>query len=104
VSDPSSATPPKRRLGPLVSPAGLLAPAIGLSAAYGAAHLAGLRDFTAVLSGTDPPGGGGPFAEALGLGYVLLHFGFVAGAPILAIAAAIFAVLARSARPPASRA
>jgi hypothetical protein len=76
----------------LVSPPGFVAAALILGALYGAAHLAGLREDTTILSGTAPPGGG---SAALGLVYVALHFAFVIGAPILVLAAAIFWGLGR---------
>lgn len=62
--------------------------ALLLAGAYGAAHLAGLRDHTGVLSGTAG-------SAALGVAYVLLHFGFVLGTPVLLLAAAIDAAVRR---------
>ena len=81
----------------LVSPAGFLAMASILGALYGAAHLGGLREDTTILSGSAPPGGGSAGA-LLGLAYVVLHFAFVIGAPILTLAAGVFWALARAGR------
>jgi hypothetical protein len=77
----------------LVSPRGFLAAAALIGALYGASRLAGLREDTAVLSGTEPAGGAA--GAALGLLYVCLHFAWVLGAPILVLAAGILAVLER---------
>jgi len=77
------------RLRPL-SPFGFLVAAALIAACYGAAHLAGLRDDTSVLSGTAPSG-----SAARGLLYVALHFAFVLAAPILALAALLLAAVER---------
>ena len=61
----------------------LLALSALIGAAFAVAHLAGLRQHTAVLSGTSG-------SAALGVGYALLYFAFVVVAPMLALAAAIF--------------
>jgi hypothetical protein len=55
---------------------------------YGLAQLAGLREDTAILSGTSPPGGAA--GAALGVGYLALHFAWVVGAPVLVLAAGIY--------------
>lgn len=81
----------------IVSPAGFIAGALLLGALYGAAHLAGLREDTTILSGSAPPGGGSA-AVWLGLAYIGLHFAFVIGAPILTLAAGVFWALARAGR------
>lgn len=81
----------------LVSPPGFVVAALILGALYGAAHLAGLREDTTILSGSAPPGGGAD-AIALGLVYIALHFGFVIGAPVLVLAAAILWALTRVTR------
>jgi hypothetical protein len=78
----------------IVSPAGLAASALVLAVLYGVAHLAGMREDTTILSGSAPPGGGSADVAA-GVVYILLHFAFVIGAPILALAAGIFWALAR---------
>jgi hypothetical protein len=66
-----------------------LATALAIAAAFGAAHLAGLREHTALLSGTSAA------SPALGVGYALLYFAFVVVAPILALAAGIAWAAAR---------
>lgn len=78
-----------------LSPKGLLVAAAAIALVYVLAHAAGLRAYTAILSGTAPPGGDGASAWALGVGYVLCYFAAVIVAPILAIAAGILALLAR---------
>jgi hypothetical protein len=60
---------------------------------YGLAQLAGLREDTAILSGTAPPGGAG--SAALGLGYIALHFAWVVGAPVLLLSAGIYWALSK---------
>ncbi|MFT3768593.1 MAG: hypothetical protein QM820_24365 [Minicystis sp.] len=69
-----------------------------IAALFAGAHVLGLRPYTAILSGTAPPGAGGGEAIILGLLYVLLYFAFVVGAPILAIAALSMWALARRAK------
>jgi hypothetical protein len=69
-----------------VSPRGFLATAAAIGVLYGLAHLAGLRDDTAILSGTAPPSG----VPALGLVYVALHFAWVIGVPVLGLGALVF--------------
>lgn len=92
-----SQAPPRRRLA-LISPAGFLAAAVSISALYALAHLAGLRAYTTILSGSAPPGGGDPgAATVLGLAYVALHFACVIGAPILVLAAGVLRGLERRA-------
>jgi len=67
-----------------------------LVAAYGVAHLAGLRPLTTILSGSSPPSSLPPLAaSALGCAYVVLHFAAIVVAPILAIAAALLAAADR---------
>ena len=96
---------PARPRFTLVSPAGFLAAAALISALYGLAHLAGLRAYTTILSGSAPPGGGDPnAATALGLAYLALHFACVIGAPILVLAAGVLRGLERVGRVGRSRA
>ena len=83
-----------------MSTTGLLTGAIVIAALYGAAHVAGLREDTTILSGTAPPGGEGGGAVALGLLYVVLHFAAVVGAPILALGGGLLWGIERALRPP----
>jgi hypothetical protein len=84
---------------PLLSPTGLVGCAALVALAYAAAELAGLRAFTAILSGTSPTGGAADgWAALLGGAYVLLHFAFAIVAPIALIAAALMALATRLAR------
>jgi hypothetical protein len=76
-----------------VSPRGFLIGAGALVLLYGVAHVLGLRDDASILSGTAPPSGAAGLA--LGIGYVLLYFAAVVGAPILVVGAAVFWVLDR---------
>jgi hypothetical protein len=78
-----------------VSARGLAVTAGVIAALYGGAHALGLRAYTAILSGTAPPGGDGAAGVVLGLVYVALYFACVVGAPILAIAAAVMWGLSR---------
>jgi hypothetical protein len=73
----------------VVSPIGFATAALALALVYGALHLAGLRDDASFLSGTEPPDA---FGTPLGLAYVIAYFAFVVAAPILAIAAALWAL------------
>ncbi len=80
---------PWRRAG-LLSPLDLSARAVVLSALFGLAHLAGLREHTTFLSGTlaDPSMAWGG-AAFLGCTYLVLHFAFVLLVPILLLAAVL---------------
>jgi len=82
----------------IVSARGMAAAAGVIAVLYGGAHLAGLRAYTAILSGTAPPGADGAAGAALGLVYVALYFACVVGAPILAIAGGVMWALGRRAR------
>jgi hypothetical protein len=66
---------------------GFLVAAAVIGVLYGVAHALGLREETAILSGTVPPGGSA--GVALGLAYIGLHFAWVVGAPILVLAAGV---------------
>jgi hypothetical protein len=79
----------------VLSPKGLLLAAALFALVFALAHAFGLRAYTAILSGTSPPGGDGPEAWALGVGYVLAYFAAMVGAPILALGAALLAGLGR---------
>ncbi len=80
---------PWRRTG-FLSPLDLLARAVVLSALFGLAHLAGLREHTTFLSGTlaDPRMAWG-WAAFLGCTYLVLYFAFVLLVPILLLAAVL---------------
>lgn len=72
-----------------MSPRGLLMSAAVIALLFGGAHALGLRAYTAILSGTAPPGSSGGEALILGVVYAILYFAAVVAAPILATAASI---------------
>jgi hypothetical protein len=83
---------------PLFSPLGFLRSAALVVGLFAALHVAGARESTSVLSGTASSSG----AVFLGGAYAAAYFGTVLGAPIVVIAAALFAAslwLARRGRP-----
>ena len=75
---------------------GLLGLAILFSLVYGFVHVAGLRPYTSILSGSLPPGASS-YEEAtlLGAAYAASYFGFVLGTPICLLAALVYSVLQR---------
>jgi hypothetical protein len=79
----------------MFSPQGLANRAALIVVAFAALHLGGARASTSFLSGTSP----GTAAEGLlgGL-YAICWFATVVGAPVLAIAAVVFAFLVASPR------
>lgn len=78
------------------SPKGLLAWAALLSIIFLVCHLAGLRAYATVISGTSPTGDVTDTSTLLLAGlYVLAYVSFVVVVPILAIASAIFFGLER---------
>ena len=78
----------------LLSPKGLLVRAVSLVVAYAIAHAFGLREYTSIFSGTSPPSGWrDTVSVGLGVAYVTFYLGFVLVAPVLALAAALFAAL-----------
>ncbi len=77
----------------LVSPCGFVWAALVLCLLYAVCHALGWREYTSFLSGSAPVGERSNLALVLGIVYVLSYFGFVLLAPILALAAAIFALL-----------
>ena len=85
-----------RAAGQALSPAGFLKAAAAIGVLYGVAHLLGLREDTAILSGTAPPDGAA--GVALGLAYVVLHFAWVVGAPVLVLGALVLGGISRAAR------
>ena len=87
----------------LLSPKGLLLRAAGLTALFLIVHLAGLREYTMVLSGTSPTGVRmDVWGRSLGIAYVVLYFGFVLGVPILVLGAALFMAIQQIVRHKAS--
>ncbi len=86
---------------PLLTPAGLLARAAWLAAVWLAADLAGLRVHASIICGTlAGEGAAGAWPCFLGTAYVVLYLLAVLAAPVLVIAAGIFAALgALTARP-----
>jgi len=80
----------------IFSPAGLLHLAALLALGFGALHGLGLRDYTAVLSGTSPGGGGITAGDALlCVLYVAGYFAALLGVPILTLAGVIDLLLTR---------
>lgn len=57
---------------------------------YLIAHVCGLREKTAILSGTVPTGEGQMLEIALGLVYVLLYFATVVLVPVFVLAAGLY--------------
>lgn len=80
----------------LLSPKGLVLRAAVLTGLFLAVHIAGLREYTVVLSGTSPTGiRADVWAGTLGLVYVFFYFAFVIGVPILLLGAAFFMIFQR---------
>jgi hypothetical protein len=76
-----------------ISPGGFLVAAADIGVLYGLAHVAGMREDATILSGTSP--GSGSAGVAFGLAYVLLHFAWVVGAPVLVLAAGVYWAFSR---------
>jgi len=75
---------------PVFSPRGLAARAALIALVYALLHLAGLREYASILSGTLPTGDPGDYlAMTLGVAYVLVHLAFFLAAPVLVLAAGI---------------
>ncbi len=75
---------------PVLSPRGFAARAALIALVYTLLHLAGLREYASILSGTAPTGDPNDYlAMALGMTYVLVHLAFVLIAPVLVLAAGI---------------
>ncbi len=75
---------------PVFSPRGLAARAALIALVYALLHLAGLREYTSILSGTLPTGDPKDYlAMTLGVVYVLVHLAFFLVAPVLVLAAGI---------------
>jgi hypothetical protein len=95
---------PPRRAGRIVlrvlkcrtcSPIGFLVWAGVFSLAYLISGILGLREYASILCGTSPSGDpADSFSIALGMVYVMLHFIFVIGVPILILGSGIMLVAA----------
>ena len=73
------------------TPRGFLVTAVDIAAIFAVLHLAGLRRYTSILIGALASGQlADRWACGLGFLYVVWHFLFLLGAPILLLAAAIF--------------
>ncbi len=86
-----------RRLfrAPILSPLGFLRWAIVLSIPLAIAHLAGLRQYVSILSLTVPEGTPGQLAAWYAGMYLISYVAFTLLAPILVIAAGLFALFSR---------
>ena len=85
------------------TPTGLLLRATLLAVIYLVLSAAGLRDFTGALSFSAPVGVPGPVAAVGCAAYLVFYFSWVLVVPVLVIAAAMLAVVARVRRAPATR-
>lgn len=74
---------------------GLVLRAAALVAVYAVCHIAGLRDYTSIICGTEPPPGSPAWLMILGPVYIAAYLGFTVVAPILLIAAALLAAARR---------
>ena len=80
----------------LFTPRGMLLRAAALVVVFGICHVAGLRQYTAVLSGSSPGGTQpGALEAVLGGAYVAAYLASVIVAPILAIAAGLLWAVCR---------
>ena len=78
----------------LCSPGGFASRAGLILVSFLVAHLAGLREYASILSGTMPQGlFGRAVDQFLAVSYIVLYLGAVVVAPILAIAALVFFAL-----------
>jgi hypothetical protein len=78
---------------PTCSPAGFLVWAGVFSLAYLISGILGLREYASILCGTSPSGDpADSFSIAVGMVYVMLHFIFVIGVPILILGSGIMLV------------
>ncbi len=84
---------------PTFSPKSLLAWAVILSVLFLVCHLAGLRAYATIISGTSPTGDVTDFTVLfLAILYILSYVSFVVVVPTLTIAAAVFSGLESIAR------
>lgn len=80
---------------PFLSAGDLVLRAAVIAAAYLAVHLAGWREYTTFLSGTMVEAGGSlRWTAFCGLSYLVLHFAWVLGVPILLLAAGLLKLVA----------
>lgn len=91
MTDTPSKSPACRKRGFLfLSPSGMLILTVLLAGAYAAAHAAGWRENVSLLAGTSFPGPTGRMGQAATAGgYIMLYFGAMVVAPILALASGI---------------
>ena len=82
----------------LASPTCFLIIAVALAVSFLVFHLLGWREYTSILSGTTPAGGGGGMQFVLGIIYVTAYFAFALASPILVLAGLILAGLLRVGR------
>jgi len=85
---------------PMCSPAGLVVRAGMLALIYGGVSLLGFRNAMSMLSLTFPEGGSVSWTLFRGVVYLISHFLWILGVPILLIAAALMALLNRVLPPP----
>lgn len=79
---------------PIFTPKGFASRAVVIAILYLICHIAGMRDYTSLLSGTLAMTSGAKTVSAfLGIAYMFLYFAAVIIVPILLIGAGIFRVL-----------
>lgn len=79
---------------PTLTPKGLVVRAAGCALFYGALTLAGARPFMSVLSLTFPEGSSRGWAAIVCMAYLVAHFLWILGVPILLLAAGLLQGLA----------
>ncbi len=83
----------ERLTGPRLSPHGLLSCAAVLVLLFAIMHLAGLREYTTIISGTSPTGDlRDQSALSMGVLYIILYMVATMIVPVLAIAAGLLAI------------
>lgn len=91
---------------PMMSPKGFVVRAALCALLYGVLSLAGFRDYMSVLSLTYPEGSSRGWAQFACMTYLLCHFLWILGVPILLLAAGLMqgALIVLSRRqPPAGK-
>ncbi len=79
---------------PIFSPKGFLLRAGLLTLIYLVLHLAGLREYTIILSGNSPTDNpANTLASSLGCTYIVFYFAWILLVPVLLLAVPIFTVL-----------